>query len=224
MKPRIIRRYVGMAVCVATVALVVGTGASVAYGSLTDVPVPLAASVSNPVDPLSPELWWRYGWGNSLRPDFTLNVPVMHTTATPEHPMPDRADEFVVGTLYMIDRDPSSVIDVTRPVDYGRTARGSGTNFTHVLDLLGTLAYPRAPLTSWPTQPNTSDPIEGIWYYHYVFFRDVIDPPRHPRRCGCDATERGGESGREPWLRCSKRSDDLVRKQSSTHLMEAWDI
>lgn len=143
-----IRKSAGVALFALTVALVLGTGVGAAHALLNDVPVPVGTSGSNPS--AGPDAWWRMGWGNSVYPDFTLTPP---SVTDPE---------FIVGTLYVVDRDPATLIDTTQPDQYYRTARGTGTNLSQILDLPGTLAY-----------PPFGGSIEGMWYFHFKYFSNL---------------------------------------------------
>jgi hypothetical protein len=162
MKP-LFRNSVRLVVCIAAFTLALGTGATAAYALLDSYPVPLTVSSTNPYDDTSPELWWRQGWGNNPYPQFILTLPDIDPELEPI--------QFVSGTLYAIDRDPSNTIDTTQPNLYYRTARGQGTNISQTLDLPGTLAYP--PFDTMPLQPGATQAIEGTWYYHYVFFSNL---------------------------------------------------
>ncbi|MDO8915089.1 MAG: hypothetical protein Q7W16_03260, partial [Coriobacteriia bacterium] len=175
MKPRIrIDRAVLVGVLAA--ALLLGTGVTAAYASMDDTPVPLAASASNPIG------WWREGWGNSLYPDYTLNVPVLTTPATVDHPRDDALDGTILGTLYDLNRDPTLMM--TGPVsDYFRSARPTGVHLTSVLDIPGTLL-------------SITDPVEGLWYYHYLFYSNTrTSATEHVITVGVDMTPPGAVTG-----------------------------
>jgi hypothetical protein len=121
--------------------------------------VPTAISSTNPNDETDPDSWWRMGWGNSVTPDFVISPPSPDQTGV----------GFIVGTLYGLDRTLTTKIDVTQPLNYFRTARGTGTHLDSTLDVMSTLADP--PAGGWPTlMPGAQRPEEGYWAFHFALF------------------------------------------------------
>ena len=59
---------------------------------------PIGKSSTNPGDPSDPDTWWREGWGDSLYPEFSLNVPPI----VPNYGLP-------IGILYSVTTSPQDI-------------------------------------------------------------------------------------------------------------------
>jgi hypothetical protein len=94
----------------------------------------------------------RRGWGNSLHPDFTLDYPAA-----------------AEGILYNV-VTTTSTIDVSHPQNYYRASKPTGTHTANTLDMQGIYDYP--PVSGWRSAPvpGAHNPLEGVWYFQFVFY------------------------------------------------------
>lgn len=149
MNPRRIPRIARLvALAVAPVVLCVPLAA---YAGLNDVPDPLYSSSTNPSGTDSAatiDNWYRLGWGSSLYPEFKLGLPAV------------TVPEFLLGTLYMVDKSPTTVVNTAIPGDYYRSAMPVGMHLDQTVDVLGTAGM-------------LGQPVEGQWYLHYKFHSSV---------------------------------------------------
>ena len=115
--------------------------------------------LTNPDNPLDPNGWWRQTWGNTLRPQFSVQVP----SANPS------LEGWVTGLIYTVDKDPNTAINLDTPELYARSSRGDSTNMDASVDMLGVISDP--PLGGWPPLGTGENSIaEGVWYFHYTPF------------------------------------------------------
>ena len=120
---------------------------------------PTGVSSTNPSDPSQQDAWWRMGWGKSVTPDFVISPPSTDQNGV----------GFIAGILYSLDRTAGTAIDVTQPLNYFRTAIGSGTQLHSTVDVMSTLAHP--PAGGWPPlMAGAQRPEEGYWDFHLAFF------------------------------------------------------
>ena len=119
-----------------------------------------ATTKTNPNDSMSPDIFWRQGWGNSLYPQFEASPPSVDPLTY----------GFVTGMLYTLDMTPTTVIDPGKPANYFKSSLGGGTNLDQTVDLVGTFNYP--PLGGWPNVNLGGEvmPYEGLWYFHFLPF------------------------------------------------------
>lgn len=109
----------------------------------------LGTSKTNPSEP-----FWRQEWGNTLYPEFTLN-----------------SDSDTLGMFYTVDRTESTAIDASRPQDYDTSWFRDGTMLNQTLDLQG--IFGSNPVGFAALEPGARLPIEGVWWYHWLFFNDL---------------------------------------------------
>lgn len=149
---RVTRRSLRAVLAMSVVAamLLSGTLTASAYG-----PGPLLGwSASNPNQ--SPKAW-REGWGASTAADLNLNVPA-----------------GAEGFYWVVDRTPASVIDTAtfagcEPVPFDTPVPWE-TLYTKIVDLQA--VYANEPVGGWGySVPGMTQPVEGIWFFHYVFFQ-----------------------------------------------------
>lgn len=115
-------------------------------------------STTNPNESGDEDTWWREGWGNSLYPQFTFDIP----SASSEYGL-------VIGMLYTLDRDRSTDIDKKYPGNYYRSAKGTGSTLNETIDVQGIYNYP--PAGGWPVpESGTTSPLEGQWWLHTKVF------------------------------------------------------
>jgi len=126
-------------------------------------------SPTNPNNAVDADVFWRQGWGNSVKPQFTITPPAV-----------DPANlGFVTGMLYSLSRTPSTVIDPAQPSAYYKSSRGEGTNLDQTVDLLGVYRYP--PAGGWPASGLGGEvqPYEGLWYFNFLPFTTMAYVPQN---------------------------------------------
>ena len=206
MKRRLCRLVFALAISLA----LLGVFASSALAELDDV-------AGDPGSISNPGVWWRLtdipgphvvSWGNSLAPDFVLQ-PV-----TPE-------EGTIIGALYTVDRSEATVIDTTTPDAYYRAARSLGSNMDFTLDLPGIYLYP--PTGSWPpAEAGTHSPLEGIWWYHYLFFSNVrLSNTTNSHVFGIDVTDPRAVTGLKASPSANPSFASNVVSTSRVHI--SWD-
>lgn len=139
--------------------LIVGLIPSAAFGGINDMPSPLGTSQTNPSDPSDPDHWWRQGWGNSVFPQFELEAPPGTSADT---------EPFLLGNIYVVDRNPFTEIDETNPDAYDHSWNANGTVVNNTIDMVG--IYEMDPVGLAATEPGAKFPWEGWWEYHWSFF------------------------------------------------------
>ncbi len=159
-----IRRTVAFVVAT-SIAMVLTTSPVFAYSpeAINNWPSPtLGSSSTNPIDGTDPDVWWRYGWGNTLHPQFKLNLPEGTTI--------DRNEDglFVLGIYYTVDRDPFTQINRDFLERYYNASDSSGSWMNHTLDVNGILQSD--PVNLAETYPGARVPIEGVWWFHWSFY------------------------------------------------------
>jgi hypothetical protein len=127
-------------------------------------------TLTNPNDLVSVDNFWRQGWGNSLRPQFSVAAPAVDSATL----------GFVTGLMYSLDRVPGSTIDPSKPASYYPSWSPSGTNFSGEVDLLGVFNE-GAPAGGWPASGLGGEiqPYEGIWYFNFLPYTTMAYVPQN---------------------------------------------
>lgn len=151
------RHAARFAVTIALATLVLGMFATNAFAAITDVPIPAGESATNPGALDGADSWWRSGWGLTASPQYKLNTPSV--------------DSFtkVTGFYYLVDSSKVTTLGPLFPASaMNFSAMPTGTHMGGTLDLQASLLY-AAVTGGHPLEPGATSPIEGHWYFHYIF-------------------------------------------------------
>jgi hypothetical protein len=149
----------------------------------------------------------RKGWGNSLNPDFTLNYPPQ-----------------AEGILYNV-VTTTSTIDVSHPQNYYRASKPAGTHTANTLDMRGIYDYP--PASGWRSVPvpGAQNPIEGTWYFQFVFYdrQGNVSARTYQGGFGIDVTPPSAPTGLAvaPTLGSTPSTNTTTIPGSRVHI--SWD-
>jgi len=146
-----------------------------AVTSLPTIPA-WAFSATNPADENHPDSWWRQGWGNSLAAHFDLAIPV--DTVPEGQPRPDPTYDWVLGAMYVADRDPNTDVNELTPYAYDHATQLAPTGetdpypytflFRESIDILGSYVYGEGDTGALYSGARYG--YEGPWWLHYNFY------------------------------------------------------